>query len=75
MKIELIEKEVMSETSYFDVALEVNGKEVNASVWFSCDQNLGETDRGYEIIDGDLTEIEAKELKNVIYSLVERGLK
>jgi len=73
MRFKLENKEVVNETCYYNVDLSVNHKSVNASVWFSYDSNIGETDRGFEILDGDdLTQEEREELGEVIYGLVSR---
>ena len=72
IKIELENKELVSENCYYNVDLSVNHKSVNASVWFSYDSNIGETDRGFEILDDEgLTEEENKEIGEVIYALVD----
>ena len=40
-------------------------------MWFNYDSACGETDRGFEILDGDdLTQEEREELGEVIYGLV-----
>ena len=55
-------------TSWYEVELTINDKNVFVSMWFSYDRDLGETDRGYEILEDsdDLTEEEKEAVKEYI---------
>jgi len=66
MKIEQKNIQQTAGTTYYELELEVNKKKVVVSMWFSHDRDIGETDRGFEIVEGDLTDGEREAVEDFI---------
>jgi len=68
VNIEHEKPEVVATTTYWKADLIVNNKNISISKWVSYDDNIGITDDGFEICDGEecLTEKEKKAVERYV---------
>jgi hypothetical protein len=69
-KIKITNKEIVSETIYYNIDLIINNKKVNLTIWRSFDRDVGEGDLGFDYLSGseDLTDEEEIKIEEFVNS-------